>query len=67
MKMVIVSRWNRDTRKTEYLVMKGLLLIAKRDSKYEAEKVKRSLERAFDPWMSSEKGANAWLTAPTRL
>ena len=47
--------------------MKGLLLIARRDSKYEAEKVKRSLERAFDPWMSSEKGTNAWLTAPTRL
>ena len=67
MKIVIVSRWNRDTRKTEYLVMKGLLLIAKRDSKYEAEKVKRSLERAFDPWMSSAKGTNAWLTAPTRL
>lgn len=62
MKMVIVSRWNRDTRKTEYLVMKGLLLIAKRDSKYEAEKVKRSLERAFDPWTSLEKGTNAWLT-----
>ncbi len=67
MKMVIVSRWNRATRKTEYLVMKGLLLIARRDSKYEAEKVKRSLERAFDPWMNSAKGTNAWLTAPTRL
>jgi len=67
MKIVIISRWNRTTRKTEYLVMKGLLLIARRDSKYEAEKVKRSLERAFDPWMSSAKGTNAWLTAPTRL
>jgi hypothetical protein len=48
----VKSKWNGETSRLTWLVLKGAAVIARRDSEREAKKVMESLRVACDPWQA---------------